>query len=101
MSGSTRIGRMDHQQATEQKAAERYLLNELAPDARDAFEEHLFDCPECAFDIRAGVAFVDEAKAQLPELTQPLPFPTRTEVRAREKKERWLAWWRPVFVAPA
>ena len=39
---------MNHTEAVEQMAAEGYLLNELTPDARDAFEEHVFDCAECA-----------------------------------------------------
>ena len=60
---------MDHSEAVEQMLAERYLLNELPPEMRDAFEEHMFDCPECAFDMRAGAAFIDEAKLQLPGLT--------------------------------
>ena len=56
------IEAMEHIEAVQQMAAERYLLDELPPELRDAFEEHLFDCPECAFDLRAGAAFVDEAK---------------------------------------
>ena len=31
---------MDHNQAIKEMAAERYLLNELTPELRDAFEEH-------------------------------------------------------------
>ena len=64
-----KMEQMDHSEAVNQMAAERYMLGELPPDVRDAFEEHLFDCPECAFDIRAGVAFMDEATLQLPGLT--------------------------------
>ena len=92
---------MEHSEALQQMAAERYLLDELTPDAREAFEEHLFDCPECALDLRAGVAFVEEAKAQLPKLpgTMPAPVP----VRSREPKaERgwWQSWFQPAFAAP-
>lgn len=93
---------MDHAQALEQMAAERYLLNELAPDAREAFEEHLFDCQECALDIRAGAAFVDEAKIQLPELVAAPRIPnTMTASQSAGKKSGWLNWWRPAFALPA
>jgi hypothetical protein len=93
---------MDHSEAVQQMAAERYLLNELAPDAREAFEEHLFDCPECALDIRAGAVFVEEAKVQLPELTSTLPAPVPSRLRsARAKREGWLSWLQPAFAAPA
>ena len=92
---------MDHSEAIQQMAAERYLLNELTPDAREAFEEHLFDCPECALDLRAGVAFIDEAKSQLPKLAGAMPAPI--PFRPRDPKaERgwWHSWLQPAFAAP-
>jgi hypothetical protein len=99
---ATGIEAMDHNQAVEQMAAERYLLDELTPDAREAFEEHVFDCPECAMDLRASVAFVEEAKAQLPALTDPLPAPPSTGIiKPKVKWDHWLAWWRPAVAAPA
>ena len=45
---------MEHAEATETMAAERYLLGEMTPEDRDAFEEHYFGCPECAADVRDG-----------------------------------------------
>lgn len=84
---------MDHTEAVEQMATERYLLDELTPEQRDAFEEHLFDCQECALDLRAGTAFVQEARAQLPALTAELP---RREPAAAAKKS-WLSWLTPAF----
>ena len=36
---------MNHSEAVEQMTSERYLLNELTPDARDAFEEHVIRLP--------------------------------------------------------
>jgi hypothetical protein len=38
---------MEHHDAVEQDLASRYLSGGLAPDQRDAFEEHFLDCPEC------------------------------------------------------
>ena len=45
---------MEHQEAIQMLAAERYLLGELTDAERDQFEEHFFDCPECAEDVRGG-----------------------------------------------
>ena len=56
---------MDHQEATQLMAVEKYVLNELPPQLRDDFEEHYFDCQECAKDIRAATAFLDAAKIEL------------------------------------
>ena len=62
---------MDHNEAVQQMATEKYLLGELPPELREAFEEHFFDCPECAMDLRTAAAFVEEATVHLPELTGP------------------------------
>ncbi len=93
---------MEHSEAVERMAAERYLLDELTPEEREAFEEHLFDCPDCALDLRAGAAFVDEAKRQLPELSTNLPKAAQPGV-AKPKKERsrWNLWLSPAFAVPA
>ena len=53
---------MDHDVVVRQKMTERYLLGELDPDARDEFEEHFFDCQECAQDVIAVAGFVDNAR---------------------------------------
>jgi hypothetical protein len=52
---------MDHNQAT-QLTVEKYLLDELTPGEREQFEEHFFDCQECAVDVRATDAFIAAAK---------------------------------------
>jgi hypothetical protein len=93
---------MDHNQAVEEMAAERYLLNELSREAREAFEEHIFCCPECALDLRAAAAFVDEAKVQLPALRSPVAAPPSSGAdKGSVKRDRWLSWLRPGFVVPA
>lgn len=93
---------MDHSEAVEKMIAERYLLDELAVEEREAFEEHIFDCPECALDLQAGAVFVDAAKAQLPDLAKQ----TQAEAGSGTRKEKWkmglsFAWLRPAIAAPA
>jgi hypothetical protein len=48
---------MDHTEAVRLQAAEKYLLGQLDAALRDAYEEHYFDCRECALDIRTAAAF--------------------------------------------
>jgi anti-sigma factor RsiW len=91
---------MTHGEAVKQMAVERYLLGELTADSRDAFEEHAFDCHECALDLRAGAAFVDEAKIQLPGLASP-SRQAAAAPRAEEKKKQWFPWLSPAFAVPA
>jgi hypothetical protein len=107
----TLVGHMDHNEAVNQMAAEKYLLGELQPDVRNAFEEHFFDCPECAFDIRTGMDFVDEAKAQLPalaaaslaaEVSPTVSDPIRkTTAETNSGTDRLRSWWKSLFATPA
>ena len=88
---------MDHTEAVRQNATERYLLDELDPELRDQFEEHLFDCQDCALDLRAGAMFVEQSKVILAEPAVP---PIKEPARA-PAKPGWLAWLRPAFAVPA
>jgi Putative zinc-finger len=56
---------MDHPQAMNTLAPERYLLGEMTEDERLAFEDHYFSCAECADDVRAGGLMRDGARAGL------------------------------------
>ena len=90
---------MNHEQAIQEMATERYLLDELTPELRDAFEEHMFECPECALDVRAGNVFLSEAKIQLPQIAaQAVREPAREP--ARSKKPWWSLFTMPAFAAP-
>jgi hypothetical protein len=96
---------MNHDEAVQEMATERYLLDELSPELRDAFEEHMFECQECALDVRAGNVFLTEAKAQLPELTaktapQPPPREAPRSAAPRGKKPWWSVFAMPAFAAP-
>ena len=93
---------MDHNEAVKQMAVERYLLDELTPEARDAFEQHAFDCSECALDLRVAAAFVSEAKSQLPGISSPSSASSSpSPVRPPAKKRDWSFWWKPAFAMPA
>lgn len=89
---------MDHTAVVRERMTERYLLNELGSEVRDEFEEHYFDCPECALDVHAGSQFVEHSKVVLAEGSEPIP------VRATPGPDRvhrgWFSWLRPAFAAP-
>lgn len=86
---------MDHQDATQLMAVEKYLLNELTPQLREEFEEHYFECQECATDLRATTAFLDAAKREFKAASVPKPSAATSEKRPGP----WL--WRPAFVVSA
>ena len=90
---------MDHTAVVREKMTERYLLNELESQVRDEFEEHYFDCPECALDVSAGSQFVEHSKLVLAESSEPVPV--RAASRPEPARRGWFAWLRPAFAAPA
>jgi hypothetical protein len=87
---------MDHDEAVRQKATERYLLDELDPELRDQFEDHLFDCQDCALDLRAGAMFVEQTKVILAEP----PAVSVARVPAAAAKPGWFTWLRPAYAVP-
>ncbi|QEE28717.1 hypothetical protein FTW19_12330 [Terriglobus albidus] len=92
---------MDHNEAKLKMASERYLIGELAPEELDAFEEHMFSCPECASDVGAADTFIREAKEQLVNFPEALPKPAAAESAPAEPgKFRWFSLFKPSFAAP-
>jgi hypothetical protein len=89
---------MDHEEVVRSKMTERYLLGELDPDARDEFEEHFFDCPDCALDVRAGALFVEQSKVVLAEKAQSVS--ADMPVAAIPPKPGWFTWLRPALAVP-
>ncbi len=87
---------MEHSEAIRLMAAERYLLDELSPELRQNFEEHFFECQECALEVQAGDAFIQHSKKIFGGTSVPVAVP---EVRA--SRSGWMAWLlRPAFAAP-
>jgi len=97
---------MDHDAVVRQNMAERYLLNELDPQARDEFEEHYFDCPDCAADVHSGALFVEQSKVVLRSeeskgilSERPTASPVQVPVPV-PASSGWFTWLRPVFAVP-
>jgi hypothetical protein len=88
---------MDHSEAIREMLAEKYLLDELSPDAREAFEEHFFGCIECAQDVRTGATLISGMKDVLAEA----PVSGGAIVRKPESaRSGWLGWLRPALAFP-
>lgn len=87
---------MQHEQADQTLAVERYLLGDMTPTELEQFEEHLFICPECADSVKAGVAFVDNARVVLAEPA----FQTSREAARSKEQGAASSWWK-WFLTPA
>ncbi|HKV04609.1 MAG TPA: zf-HC2 domain-containing protein [Candidatus Acidoferrales bacterium] len=88
---------MQHTEAMDIKATEKYLLGELQGELREQFEEHFMECPECAKDLRAAAVFMSNAKevfrAEKPALAKVPGRPGRGRA--------WIAaFLRPAIVVP-
>jgi Putative zinc-finger len=68
---------MEHEEAMNNLVAERYLLGELTENDRDAYEEHLFSCPVCFEQIKAGTEFVGHLRVMGAEKPVVQPAPAR------------------------
>ena len=86
---------MDHETSMRTQAAERYLLGDLSPADRDAFEQHYFQCAECAEEIRLTSAFLENGRAVLEDGWTPGAASRRMEWRD------WFARMRPAVWVPA
>jgi len=84
---------MDHTEALRLQAAEKYVLGELTPALRDEYEEHYFDCQECAADLRSAVAFAGVTRAAFQS--------GQSDFSEDEAPRGWFAWLRPAVLVPA
>jgi hypothetical protein len=92
---------MEHSQAIQLKAAERYVLRELTSDLREEYEEHFFSCLECAEELNLAAAFVENSRAVMG--SEPVRPPVRLQEAAAERpaSNGWLAaFLRPSFAVP-
>ncbi len=86
---------MDHDLAVRSQACEKYLLGELSPELRDAYEEHYFSCAECATQLRMAAELIGASQhifAKTPDLTAP--------ASVLQEPSGWSRWLRPAFAVP-
>ncbi len=88
---------MDHLEAKRLHASEKYVLGELSADQRDAYEEHYFDCAECAEDVKATLTFVSAGR----EVFREEPAPVAVTPQQVAPRSRWASWFRPMIAVPA
>jgi hypothetical protein len=73
---------MDHKEAVETMAAQRYVLDEMTPEDQDAFEEHFFGCAECAAAVKDTETIADTLRSEKNVVKKFAP---------RKLQTRWLA----------
>jgi hypothetical protein len=86
---------MDHETSISTLAAEKYILGELLPSEREQFEQHFFECPECAESVRVGFQFGESARIVFGQDAGPVAVPAY-----RGRLRDWFAMTRLVMLAP-
>jgi hypothetical protein len=83
---------MDHTKATKIQAAERYTLNELTIEEREAFEDHYFSCEECANAVRTYTVLAVHTEAIAKEESSRPSNAGRIVAIARPARPVWREW---------
>jgi hypothetical protein len=99
---------MDHSEATQMRAVERYMLGDLSVSEVEDFERHFFDCPQCSEELRILNVLQDNARAVLVEPVPSLaaaglpavPVPPGTKA-GWWRDLKGLLWLRPSVALPA
>ncbi len=86
---------MEHAEAVNSQAVDRYLLGSMPEAEAQDFERHFFACRACAEELDAGTLLAENLRA----LPAPAALPVETGARWWEA---WAAWRRrPLMAAPA
>src|SRR4030095_4334029 len=86
---------MDHNSAVKLLACEKYVLGELSPELREAYEEHYFSCAECAAELRSTAELVRGSRQVFSETPA-----VRERAGATGEQGGWFAWLRPAVAVP-
>jgi hypothetical protein len=80
---------MNHIEVEATRAVERYLVGEMNEGEELEFEEHYFECCECADDVRLSSIFLANLKAVLRE-PYPLEKASRRGLFTAPAPRRWM-----------
>jgi len=90
------MANMNHHEAIQLQAAVKYVLGELSQIQREEYEEHYFECAECAIDLKALATFTDSTREvwrqEKANLLAADPVPALGG---------WLRWFQPITAIPA
>ena len=86
---------MDHKLAESLQSLEKYTLNEMSAAERMQFEEHLFDCPICAEQVRQNFTIVENLKEVLRE-----EGALATVSDAAASRSNWKKWFQFPSLVP-
>lgn len=89
---------MDHEHAINRKIAEQYVFGELSETDANAFEEHFFDCGDCAEDVRDEMQMLESGRDVVRETaprTESQPTPNVVPIDTRRRR----TWWIPAAAA--
>jgi hypothetical protein len=85
---------MNHTEAVESQASEKYLLGELSAELREEYEEHYFSCAECSDELRAAAELLAAGR----RISSAAPAREPDYVRP---PRGWFPWMNPLVVGPA
>ena len=88
---------MNHHEAIQLQAAVKYVLGELSQIQREEYEEHYFECAECAIDLKALATFTDSTREvwRQEKTANPLVSDSVPALGG------WLRWFQPITAIPA
>ncbi|MGC1167666.1 MAG: hypothetical protein WA785_10460 [Candidatus Acidiferrales bacterium] len=92
---------MEHTEAVQLKAAERYVLGELTGDLRAQYEDHYFGCAECAADLKLAAMFAANTRAELEAEVATARLAAPAVAARKSAGSGWFAGFlRPSFAVP-
>lgn len=90
-------------QCVDGRLTEPYLLGDLSEEEMLAFEEHYFDCPRCAEDVKTAAVLLENARQVMAQEARPAsaatggPWPPAATTRAAQgSRGTRYGWTHPV-----